>query len=158
MPFYIMLTTAINSTYSCGTLLWIGGFISFSRTGKCSQRQRYFYPFATYVLVGISNLILRFAWAANKLSLFAELDAASLVLCLELIEVFRRSVWNMYRIEWEIISVEAKGRNVSKEDLDGLDVTRGRTKSHNQSRELGCSSSLSTGYKMNLSFTKCSRL
>ena len=119
MPFYIMLTTAINSTYSfVWDVVMDWGFISFSRTGKCSQRQRYFYPFATYVLVGISNLILRFAWAANKLSLFAELDAANLVLCLELIEVFRRSVWNMYRIEWEIISVEAKGRNVSKEDLE----------------------------------------
>ena len=33
------------------------------------------------------------------------------------INVFRRSIWNMYRIEWEIIAVEAKGRSVSKEDL-----------------------------------------
>ena len=118
MPLYIMLTTAVNSTYS---FLWDivmdWGLISFSRDGKCGTRQRYFYPLVTYVLVGLCNLCLRFAWAANKLDFFAGMDAASLVLCLEIVEVFRRSIWNMYRIEWEIIAVEAKGRSVSKEDL-----------------------------------------
>ena len=118
MPLYIMLTTAVNSTYSfVWDIVMDWGFISFSRTGKCGTRQRFFYPLVTYLFVGVSNLVLRFAWAANKLAFFSGMDAASLVLCLELVEVFRRSVWNMYRIEWEIISVEARGRNVSKEDL-----------------------------------------
>ena len=62
-------------------------------------------------------MCLRFAWAANKLDFFAGMDAASLVLCLEIVEVFRRSIWNMYRMEWEVIAGEAKGRSVSKEDL-----------------------------------------
>ena len=106
-----MLTTSVNSLYS---FLWDivmdWGLMSFSREGKCSTRQRFLYPTITYLLVSSTNLVLRFAWAANKFEAFAGLDASTLVLALELVEVFRRSVWNMYRIEWEIITVESKDK------------------------------------------------
>jgi hypothetical protein len=111
LPTYIMLTTSVNSLYS---FLWDivmdWGLMSFSREGKCSTRQRFLYPTITYLLVSSTNLFLRFAWAANKFEAFAGLDASTLVLALELVEVFRRSVWNMYRIEWEIITVESKDK------------------------------------------------
>lgn len=128
LPVYIMLTTSVNSLYS---FLWDivmdWGLLSFSRDGKCSSRQRFFYPTITYLLVSGTNLVLRFAWAANKFEAFAGLDASTLVLCLELVEVVRRSVWNMYRIEWEIITVDSKdklldsnskGVSISSKDAD----------------------------------------
>ena len=127
LPLYIMLTTSVNSLYS---FLWDifmdWGLFSLHRDGKCSMRQRYFYPTITYLVVSITNLVLRFAWAANQFEPFASLDPSTLVLILELVEVLRRSVWNMYRIEWEIISAESKdklldsfdGKLTADQDMD----------------------------------------
>ena len=144
MPTYIMLCSAVNSTYSfIWDIVMDWGYFTIYRDGKVKLRQRCFYPVVTYVLVGVSNLVLRFAWAANKLEYFAEMDAASLVLFMELIEVFRRSIWNMYRIEWEIINVESKGGSLSKEDATGeSDGSQSPGKSSPKPRETGSSTSL----------------
>lgn len=124
LPLYIMLTTSVNSFYSfMWDIVMDWGLLSFSREGKCSARQRYFYPMITYLLVSAINLVLRFAWTANQFEAFAGVDASTLVLVLELVEVFRRSVWNMYRIEWEILSAESKDKLLdskvaSDQDMD----------------------------------------
>lgn len=54
------------------------------------------------------NLCLRFSWAANRLPLFAGLPPAQLVLLLEVAEIFRRSLWFIFRIEWEMVNSELK--------------------------------------------------
>lgn len=54
------------------------------------------------------NLILRFSWAASRLPQFATLPPAYLVLLLEVAEIFRRSVWFIFRIEWEMVNTELK--------------------------------------------------
>jgi hypothetical protein len=75
-----------------------------------------FYPTYYYVFASIINLVLRFGWMANQLSVFQDLHASQLILIIEVSEVFRRSIWNIFRVEWEIINKTRKERNADKCD------------------------------------------
>ena len=56
-----------------------------------------------HIIAAIVNLVLRFSWAANRFEIFATLHPSHLILFIEVAEVFRRAMWNIFRIEWEII-------------------------------------------------------
>lgn len=75
----------------------------------------------TLVVVAL-DIFLRFSWTLRFVSgwLFPSTD--SYILCTEFLEVFRRSVWNLLRVEWEHIkqSKSAKKRGNSLLELDAL--------------------------------------
>ena len=89
------------------------GLISFTKTGRIYLRPRLLLPFTFHIAAAILNLVLRFSWAANRISGLKNQHPSHLILLLELAEVFRRSVWNIFRIEWEII-VKQSVATVSK--------------------------------------------
>ena len=92
--------------------------LQFSREGRVYGRQRIMFPVAAYVFACAINLVIRFAWAANRVPSLAAIHASHLVLMVELAEVARRAMWNLFRVEWEII-VQAE-RASSRDDLVGL--------------------------------------
>ena len=79
------------------------GLLTFSRDGRAVIRQRCLWPVFPYFVAMIVNLVLRFSWTANRIPFFSKMHASELVLIVELAEVFRRAMWNLYRIEWEVI-------------------------------------------------------
>lgn len=66
------------------------------------HRPKTIFSFSLHLFISILNLILRFSWAANRVAGLSSLPSSQLVLIIELAEVFRRAVWNIFRIEWEI--------------------------------------------------------
>ena len=79
------------------------GLLSFSRDGRIYRRQRMLLPFYSYCFAVVINLILRFSWAINRLPGMENIHSSVVVLIIEVGEVFRRSMWNIFRIEWEIL-------------------------------------------------------
>jgi hypothetical protein len=65
-------------------------------------RARTVFSFPLHLLVACFNLFLRFSWAANRIEGLSSLPPSQLILLVELAEVLRRAVWNVFRIEWEI--------------------------------------------------------
>ncbi|CAN0254222.1 unnamed protein product [Laminaria digitata] len=57
-------------------------------------------PWPYYVAV-VMDFVLRLAWVARFLE--GRLPFTDMVLTLELVEVLRRSMWNVFRLEWECI-------------------------------------------------------
>ena len=57
------------------------------------------------VAILITNLFLRFTWLLRfwEKRLFPSVD--EFVLCTEFLEVFRRALWNLLRVEWEQIKI-----------------------------------------------------
>ena len=76
------------------------------------------FPIPAYAFACIINVIIRFAWAANRIPSLAAIHASHLMLMVELAEVARRAMWNLFRIEWEII-VQAE-RASSRDNLVSL--------------------------------------
>jgi len=111
LPTITAAMATINSLYS---YLWDvcmdWGIFSFTRDGRCFLRQRMLLPMWFYALAAVVNLLLRFSWAANRVSFFSHLHASHLVLMVELAEVFRRAMWNVLRVEWEILVQEERSR------------------------------------------------
>ena len=108
LPAAIVATSAINSVYS---FLWDvmmdWGLVQLSMIkGKVCLRTRplCFYPAPAYFLAASLNFVLRFSWMANQLEALQGLSVAGLLLVVEVAEVFRRAVWNLFRVEWEIIN------------------------------------------------------
>ena len=129
LPKITAAASAINSLYSyLWDIIMDWGLIQFNITGfarqrngqrKCNfiiWRQQMFYPLILYVFAAVINLVLRFSWMANQFHYFQRFHAMQLVLLIELAEVLRRSMWNMFRVEWEIISKTEIERSVSKGD------------------------------------------
>jgi hypothetical protein len=56
----------------------------------------------------VSDAVLRFSWLLRFVAnhLFVSHDA--FVLCTQFLEVFRRSIWNLLRVEWESIKQKSK--------------------------------------------------
>jgi cellulose synthase/poly-beta-1,6-N-acetylglucosamine synthase-like glycosyltransferase len=93
------------------------GLISFHRDGRVTRRQRALYPFLFYFFAVIINCLLRFSWYINRLPGMNHIHSSIIVLIIEIGEVFRRSMWNIIRIEWEIINQQDKAL-VGKELVD----------------------------------------
>lgn len=63
-------------------------------------RTRLRFGVAMSILILVTDVILRFAWLLrfyHKLFPFGD----SFVLCSQFLEVFRRAIWNLLRVEWE---------------------------------------------------------
>ena len=62
-------------------------------------------------LIVIADSFLRFSWTLKYIAKFPSEDA--FVLCTQFLEVFRRAIWNLLRVEWENIKqkqIHAKAR------------------------------------------------
>ena len=64
-------------------------------------RPRLRYGFTLSTLIVIADSFLRFSWTLKFIApnLFPSNDA--FVLCTQFLEVFRRAIWNLLRVEWE---------------------------------------------------------
>jgi len=112
-----VIMATINSTYSYAwdiIMDWgLFTFYSSPTSTTPSMKIRIFPPTSTFsfpihLIISCLNLLLRFSWAASRLPLFAALPPSQLVLLLEVAEIFRRSVWFIFRIEWEMVNTELK--------------------------------------------------
>merc|ERR1712127_839320 len=67
------------------------------------------------IMIVMIDIILRYSWTLRFVehTIFPSNDAY--ILCTEFLEVFRRAVWNLLRVEWEHIKQtrSAKKNNVS---------------------------------------------
>jgi hypothetical protein len=62
-------------------------------------------------LIVVADSLLRFSWLLRFVAKFPSNDA--FVLCTQFLEVFRRAIWNLLRVEWENIKQkthDAKGK------------------------------------------------
>lgn len=97
------------------------GLLTFTRDGRVLRRQRLYLPVISYVLLVVVNFILRFSWLVNRLPGADHLHSSIIVLVIEVGEVFRRALWNIYRIEWEVITQQEKALEKEKAlSLSGL--------------------------------------
>ena len=70
-------------------------------------------------LIVVADSLLRFSWLLRFVAKFPSNDA--FVLCTQFLEVFRRAIWNLLRVEWENIKQknhDAKGKKSIWKDDD----------------------------------------
>jgi hypothetical protein len=84
------------------------GLLTFTRDGRILRRQRLYFPMITYLFAIFINFIFRFSWAINRVPGLERLHSSIIVLVIEIGEIIRRSLWNFYRIEWEVIVQQEK--------------------------------------------------
>lgn len=60
-------------------------------------------PWPVYILAAILNLCLRFSWTINRWPGMSHVHSSIIVLIIEIGEVVRRAMWNVIRIEWEVL-------------------------------------------------------
>ena len=84
------------------------GLITITRDGRIYRRQRALLPWYAYLFAMIINFVLRFSWTVNRIPGMNHIHSSVIVLVIEIAEVFRRAMWNIFRIEWEIIVQQEK--------------------------------------------------
>ncbi len=104
LPLLTAVMAFINSSISyLWDIVMDWGLISISKKGKLSFRSKIYYPVIFYIFAAAVNLILRFSWAINRVPQLQNVHPAHLVLIVEVAEIIRRSIWSIFRIEWEVI-------------------------------------------------------
>jgi len=120
LPIIAAAMATINSVFSYGwDIVMDWGMLTFFRTGKVITRQRLLLPWVVYPPAIIINLLLRFSWAANRIPSLSHLHASHLILLVELGEVMRRAMWNILRIEWEVIVQQERLSDKDEEGRSG---------------------------------------
>lgn len=135
LPFLTSVLTAVNSLYSfTWDIMMDWGLLQISlKEGKLVTRSQSYFPTLLYYCVSVSNLILRFAWASNiYIPYFQQMEPHHLVFMLEVVEVIRRAVWNIFRIEWEIINNDREKDTLEEKERDKQARIRTRTGSSGQ--------------------------
>merc|ERR1711988_1191837 len=95
----MLVAATVNSSLSYGwDIVMDWGLISFN------IRPRLFYPIYYHLVAAIINLILRFSWMITMYEAARAMNPGSLVLLIEAVEIIRRFIWNIFRVEWEIIN------------------------------------------------------
>jgi hypothetical protein len=82
------------------------------RHGLLRPQLRFGLAMSTLILAADS--LLRFSWLLRFVTSFPNND--SFVLCTQFLEVFRRAIWNLLRVEWE--QIKQRTRNTKVRDLD----------------------------------------
>lgn len=75
-----------------------------------------FGTFLTLMIVALDT-VLRFSWTLRfyESAIFPSKDAY--ILCTQFLEIFRRSVWNLLRVEWELMKQIQDSKKISPEDF-----------------------------------------
>jgi hypothetical protein len=85
------------------------GIISYNRPlGTFVCRKRNFFASNLLLMTAFLNFFLRFAWASNRLPIFHAMHPSHLILLIEGAELFRRALWNIFRVEWEVMVIEER--------------------------------------------------
>ena len=107
------------------------GLISITRDRRIYRRQRALLPWYAYLLAMIINLVLRFSWTVNRIPGMNHIHSSVIVLVIEIAEVFRRAMWNIFRIEWEIIVQQDKANEKDPDSAMDKSLSKGRIQSGN---------------------------
>lgn len=83
--------------------------------GHALLRSRLRFGVAISAVILIADAVLRFSWVLRFYSdrLFPNDD--SFVLCTQFLEVFRRAIWNLLRVEWENLKHQKEAMTMSNE-------------------------------------------
>lgn len=102
---YLIFLLVINALYA---LYWdivmdwgmMQNPMKANNCGRALLRQRLRFGAAMSALILVADAVLRFSWLLRfSKSMFPSED--SFVLCTQFLEVFRRAIWNLLRVEWE---------------------------------------------------------
>jgi hypothetical protein len=128
LPSYIAIMATINSLMSYAwDIVMDWGIISYNRSlGAFVCRKRNFFPSNMLLMTAFVNFFLRFAWAANRLPLFQSMHPSHLILLIEGAEIFRRAVWNIFRVEWEVMVMEEREKVAESKTID-IELTSNET-------------------------------
>jgi hypothetical protein len=77
-------------------------------------RPRLRYGLTLSALIVIADAFLRFSWTLRFVTRFPTHD--TFVLCTQFLEVFRRAIWNLLRVEWENIKQKNNDKEKGKHD------------------------------------------
>jgi hypothetical protein len=81
-------------------------------------RPRLRYGLILSALIVVADSFLRFSWTLRFVPRFPTHDA--FVLCTQFLEVFRRAIWNLLRVEWENIKQKDDEKEKEKQN-EGLE-------------------------------------
>lgn len=74
-------------------------------------------------LILLADAILRFSWLLRFHEKFLFPSKDSFVLCTQFLEVFRRAIWNLLRVEWENIKqMKARTLSLGRSSSDKYDI------------------------------------
>jgi hypothetical protein len=118
---YSELTEGSPSKESMGSCLSHNG--SSCHQGFLRNKLRYGVTISSWIF--LTDCILRFSWTLRFAShLFPNDDA--FVMFTQFLEIFRRSIWNLLRVEWENLKQKKSGtRLIIEEDEDDDEEERG---------------------------------
>lgn len=110
LPQILAICATINSLYSfCWDVVQDWGLIQLKRDMRLYTRSRLYLPVPVYAIAVVLNLLLRFSWAITRIHYFSSFHSSLIVLIIEVGEVCRRSMWNVLRVEWEILVQQERG-------------------------------------------------
>lgn len=87
-----------------------------SNCGDIALRPRLRFGTSLSLLVLILDTFLRFSWTLRFYESYVFSSNGAYILCTEFLEVFRRAVWNLLRVEWELIKQNRAKKAAEKED------------------------------------------
>jgi hypothetical protein len=89
---------------------------------EATLRPRLRFGASLSLLVVVIDTVLRFSWTLRFFEgqLFTSSDAY--ILCTEFMEVFRRALWNLLRVEWEYIK-QMRAKKAQVADEGNLEMT-----------------------------------
>ena len=86
--------------------------------GDIALRPRLRFGTSLSLLILVLDIFLRFSWTLRFYESHIFSSNGAYILCTEFLEVFRRAVWNLLRVEWEQIK-QNKAKKAA-EDEDGI--------------------------------------
>jgi len=84
--------------------------------GDIALRPRLRFGTSLSLLVLVLDTLLRFSWTLRFYEPYIFASNGAYILCTEFLEVFRRAVWNLLRVEWEQIKQNKAMKAAEKED------------------------------------------
>jgi hypothetical protein len=105
-PTAVVQTACFGSSTSSGNGLKTSKRIgnNFPSSRQCHHgclRPRLRFGLVLSTLIVVADSLLRFSWTLRFVARFPSNDAY--VLCTQFLEIFRRAIWNLLRVEWENI-------------------------------------------------------
>merc|ERR1719162_390126 len=87
-----------------------------SSCGDIALRPRLRFGTSLSILVLVLDTFLRFSWTLRFCESYIFSSNGAYILCTEFLEVFRRAVWNLLRVEWEQIKQNKAMKAAENED------------------------------------------
>eukprot|EP00123_Amoebidium_parasiticum_P015153 comp22812_c0_seq2/m.35812 comp22812_c0_seq2/g.35812 ORF comp22812_c0_seq2/g.35812 comp22812_c0_seq2/m.35812 type:complete len:373 (-) comp22812_c0_seq2:112-1230(-) len=101
-----VLCTTINTLYSFVWDVLMDWGLMETGSGKFPLRETTMFPSLFYYVAVCLDLLLRFTWAI-QLSSLVHLSSEGMTLLFELLEIARRAMWNLFRVEYEYVKTHS---------------------------------------------------